>query len=207
MGSLNDNKEKIQFIPTEVFKGISVEGEEKLQRHYAISNFGRLVSYLDKIEDGYLIKGSIRDGFNNFRYTFRDEKDKLRYRSLFFHRLVAEYFIPKTSADQVYVLHLDGNNFNDSVNNLKWATQSEMLELRAKGANSVTSRKKLFAQGKLEGKWRGGKLTFPEIVYIKKTVLDPNSKITTRQLAKDYGVHEKSIYRIKIGENWGDIKV
>jgi hypothetical protein len=202
----NENKEKLQLLPTEVFKEISFEGEEKLQRHYAISNFGRLVSYVDKIDNGRLVKGSVSDGYVSFRYTFRDENKKLRHKSKSLHIFVAESFIPKSSDAQIYVLHMDGNHFNNSVNNLKWATELEILERRAKNLN-VAARKNLFAEGKLEGKWQGGKLSFEEVVYLKKTLLDPDSKITMRQLAKDFGVHEHTLYRIKTGENWGDIEV
>ena len=51
------------------------------------------------------------------------------------------------------------------------------------------------------------KLTYAQAVILKKKLLDPNRKTRIRVLAKQFGVSEMQLYRIKSGENWGDIKV
>ena len=53
---------------------------------------------------------------------------KIKNKHLFIGKLVAINFIPKTSEEQVYVLHLDRKRDNDDYRNLKWATRAEMLE-------------------------------------------------------------------------------
>ncbi|AJD82547.1 HNH endonuclease [Mycobacterium phage ILeeKay] len=42
------------------------------------------------------------------------------------HRLLAETFIPNPEGKR-YVAHNDGNGLNDSLDNLRWATQSENM--------------------------------------------------------------------------------
>jgi predicted DNA binding protein len=51
------------------------------------------------------------------------------------------------------------------------------------------------------------KLTYAQAVILKKKLLDPNRKTRIKVLAKQFGVSEMQLYRIKSGENWGDIKV
>ena len=85
----------LKFYPTETFKEIFLE--DKLQLRYAISSYGRFVSFTEKIEEGQFVKGSKQDGYRIWRYRVRDENNKIRHKHRFFYKLVAEYFIPKTS--------------------------------------------------------------------------------------------------------------
>jgi len=198
---------KLRFYPTEVFKEISLgeEDDSKLQLFYAISNYGRLVSYQTNIENGRFVNGSKQDGYRIWRYTVRDENNKLRYKYRFFYKLVAEYFLPKASEAQTYVLHLNYNRANDYVGNLKWATYREMIEHREKSPFVIKARKK-----QLPILWaaKGGKkLTETEVMLLKKKLLDPNRRTKLKILAKQFGVTEMQLYRIRSGENWGDVKV
>ena len=54
--------------------------------------------------------------------------------------LVADNFIPKTSEDQVFILHLDRIRHNDKVENLKWATKEEQIEHAKKSPFVIASR-------------------------------------------------------------------
>ena len=144
MTGKNKTEDELQFYPTEVFKEISLgEDDDKLQLFYAISNYGRLISYRDKIENGRLVKGSKQDGYRIWRYRIFDGKNKVLYRHRFLYKLVAEYFLPKTSDEQVYVLHLDRKRSNDHVDNLKWATKAEMLAHSRKSPYVIAARKTL----------------------------------------------------------------
>jgi len=194
----------LRFYPTEIFKKISIEDENKLQLFYAISNYGRLVSFTDKIETGRLVKGTKQDGYRIWRYKIRDDNNKFRYKHCFFYKLVAEYFIPKTSDEQVYVLHLDRNRANDYVENLKWATKAEMIEHSKSSPYVIEARKK---QLRLRKKRDGNKLTSTQVMFLKKKLLDPKRKTRIKILARQYGVSEMTLYRIKSGKNWGHIKV
>jgi len=195
----------LRFYATEIFKEIVLE--EKLQLRYAISNYGRLVSFTENIEEGRFVKGSKQDGYKIWRYITRDAKNKLRYKHKFFYKLVAEYFIPKTSEEQVYVLHLDRNRGNDYVANLKWATKSEMLAHNKNSPYVIEARKKQLAEIHTKRLHKGNKLTSTEVMLIKKILLNPNRKTRLKILAKRFGVSEMTLQRIKTGENWGHIKI
>ena len=192
----------LRFFATETFKEISFDG--KLQLHYAISNFGRLVSYADKLEEGRFVKGTTIDGYRIFRYKIRDAENKLKHRHYFFYRLVANYFLTKSSDQQVFVLHLDRNRGNDYVGNLKWATKAEMLA-HSKTSPYVIEAKKNIIQNRIKSD--GNKLTETQVIWLKKKLLDPDRKTRLKMLAKKFGVSTMTLHRIKTGENWGHIKV
>lgn len=192
----------LRFFPLETFKEISFDG--KLQLRYAISNYGRLVSFTDKIEDGRFVKGSLQDGYKIFRYKIRDADNNIKHKHCFFYKLVAEQFLTKTSDDQVFVLHLDRNRANDYVGNLKWATKAEMLEHSKKSPYVIEAKRKL-VQHRIKSD--GNKLTETQVIFLKKKLLDPNRKTRMKILAKQFGVSEMTLHRIKTGENWGHIKV
>lgn len=117
--------EKIRFYPGEEFKEIHVDSSLKLR--YAISNNGRMVSFSDEIKHGRLLKGMYSDGYKVFRFKIY-RGTKIINSHFFIYKLVAQYFIPKTSDDQDFVIHLDHNRSNDDVRNLKWVTTAERLE-------------------------------------------------------------------------------
>jgi len=195
----------LQFYPTETFKEIFLE--DKLQLRYAISNYGRFLSFTDNIESGRFVKGSEQDGYRIWRYRVRDENNKLRYKHCFLYKLVAEYFIPKTSEEQTYVLHLNYNRSNDFVDNLKWATYSEMLAHGKKSPYVIASRKKQLSEIKARRLHHGNKLTSTQVMLIKKILSDPTRKTRMKILARRYGVSTMTLHRIKTGENWGHIKI
>ena len=195
---------RLQFYPAEIFKEIFLE--DKLQLRYAISNFGRFVSFTDKIELGRIVKGSEQDGYRIWRYEVLDEHNKRRYKHRFFYKLVAEYFLPKNSEEQIYVLHLNYNRSNDFVENLKWATYAEMLAHGKKSPFVIASRKRQYAENKAKRQHKGNKLTSTQVMLLKKILLDPARKTRMKILARQFGVSEMTLYRIKSGKNWGHIK-
>jgi len=70
----NLTKKKLHFYPTEIFKEIKIEDTDKFKFSYAISNYGRLVSFTGSIEKGTLVNSSKQDGYRIWRYKIRDEK-------------------------------------------------------------------------------------------------------------------------------------
>ena len=198
-------KEKLRFHATEIFKEILLE--DKLQLRYAISNHGRFVSFTDKIEDGRFVNGGKQDGYRIWRYRARDVNNVYRYKYCFLYKLVAEYFIPKTSEEQVYVLHLNYNRADDHVKNLKWATRPEMLAHGKKSPFVIEYRKKQLEEFRAKRKHQGNKLTSTQVMRLKKRLLDPNRKTRLKLLAKEFGVTTMTLQRIKTGENWGHIKI
>jgi len=201
----NKTPKKLRFYPSEEFREISLgEDDDKLQSFYAISNFGRLVSYRDNIENGRLIKGSLTDGYRIWRYRHIVNNKKI-YRHRFFYKLVAEYFLPKPTAEQKYVLHINYCRSNDHVSNLKWATKEEMIVHRYQSPTAIKVREKNLP--KLWAAKGGQKLTETQVMLLKKKLLDPNRKTRMKILAKRFGVTEMQLHRIKTGENWGNVKI
>src|SRR5215510_9083000 len=96
-------EEILEFSPNEIFKEI-YDLEDEFQRRYAISNYGRLVSFLENIEYGRIVCGSKQDGYRIWRYRFI-ANGKTVYKHRFYYRLVAAHFLKKSSDEQVYILH------------------------------------------------------------------------------------------------------
>jgi hypothetical protein len=170
---------------------------------YAISNIGRVKSFTDTISKGKLLKGSTTEGFLFLRYK-RQNNNKVKYYHHAVHKMVAEKFIPKDSKDQTYVLHLDYDKLNNNVKNLKWATFDEMKK-HGKKSPAVKEAFKKLQDYNLKND--GAKLRVIDVMRLKKMLLNPNRKTRYKILAKQFGVSEMQLYRIKTGENWGHIKV
>ena len=191
----------IRLLPNEEFKEIQLERQFKFR--YAISNYGQIISFTDNILEGNLLKGSIIDGYKILRFQYKED-DKKVTKLYFVYKLVAEYFIPKTSEDQLYVLHLDRVRGNDHVSNLKWANYSEKMHYYKTSPKVIEAKRKLLEHNiKADGK----KLTETKVMFLKKILLDPNNKTRMKILAKQFGVTTMQLHRIKTGENWGHIKV
>lgn len=183
----------------EVFKDLPIDAP--LRKRYALSNYGRLVSYNETIEDGNVLKGSRTEGFRTLSYKIpKKNSKKYRYHHVMLYRKVAELFIPKESEDQVCVLHLDYRKDNDHISNLKWATKAEQLEHWKKSPNVIAAR---YAPREIKGR----KLTSTDVIRLKKRILDPNRKTRMKLLAKEFNISEMQLFRIKRGENWGHIQV
>ena len=179
------------------------ETDFPLKLRYAVSNRGRLVSFTENIMDGTELKGSYADGYKIFRYG-KSVNGKRNYKTLFIYKLVAELFIPKTSKEQQYVLHLDYVRDNDLIKNLKWATYEEKLAHHKKSPHVINSLRKLTEHNL---KADGRKLTTTSVIRLKKILSRPVQNTRIKMLAKQFGISEMQINRIKRGENWSHIKV
>ena len=127
-----------RVYPSENFREVEIGYTLKFK--YAVSNRGRFASFSDKIENGRLLKGGNADGYKIFRFRVTID-GKITDKHLFIYKLVAQSFIPKTSEDQNYVLHLDYVRDNDNIANLKWATRPEMIAHSNKSPNVILQRK------------------------------------------------------------------
>jgi hypothetical protein len=192
----------VKIFALEKFKEFNIDPPRKFR--YAISNYGRLVSFIDKIEDGVVLKGSKSDGYRLFTYKERQENGEIKNKSFFLYKLVADAFLEKTSDDQVSILHLDRNRANDFHLNLKWATREERLEFVSQSPFVIEAKKKLIEYKK---KADGSKLTSTNVILIKKMLADPKRNNNIKAIAKRFNVSPMQIYRIKRGENWGHIEI
>jgi hypothetical protein len=193
--------ETVRMYPGEEFREIEVDYSLKLR--YAVSNRGRMVSFTDDIRKGRLLKGTKSEGYKVFRFKIYRDK-KMLNSHFFIYKLVAQHFVPKTSADQVYVIHLDHQRSNDDARNLKWVNEEERLAHMQNSPLVLKARQERLTPAKARN---GHKLTVTRVMLIKKLLANPNQTTRLKMIAKQFGVSEMQIRRIKSGENWGYIKV
>jgi hypothetical protein len=167
------------------------------QKQYAITNFGRLISFTNVIEDGIAIDGAIhKEGYKIWRYKIDNQ-----YQHKLIHRLVAQYFLEKPSDAHKFVIHLDHNKLNNVAQNLQWATQEE-LTLHTSNSKAVIQRRSHTTDYLLQ-KGRGAKLTLGKVMLLKKILSNPNNPTRKRLIAKQFGISSMQLFRIQTGENWG----
>ncbi len=191
----------IQFFYDELWEEFVPPYNAKFR--YAVSNYGRIMSFTNHINEGNLLKGSVVGGYRVFRYKIFKGK-KILNGHFFIHRLVAIHFLKGKEDDQTFVLHLDHVKANNHYRNLKWGTKLEMIEHNKKSPAVIEAKKQLVEHNKSR---KGHKLTATNVLLIKKKIFDPNRKTRLKMIAKQFGISEMQLYRIKSGENWGHIKV
>jgi hypothetical protein len=185
-------------LPGEEF--VQLQIEKKMTYKYAVSNFGRLISYLVSFEDGRQIKPAKIGGYPAFTIRWKDQNKTLHYKTIYLYRAIAEAFVTKSNANFNHVIHIDYHKENDHYQNLKWVSREEMLAHAAKSPMNITRKDRMSGPSM-------SKLSSKQVLELKRILSNPNKTITVKQLAKDFGVSEMQIYRIKSGENWGHITI
>ena len=173
---------------------------------YQVSNYGRIKS-LDrnidvmsgnqfanninvfelKVSEKILNQNILNKGYSRITLS----KSGIR-RTFLVHRLVAILFIPKRD-DQKFIIHIDHTKVNNNVLNLQWANQDE------KNSHHQEYYKKSGP--------RWSKISETKVRIIKRMLNDPTKKTRIKMIARQFGVSEMQIYRIKSGENWGYVKI
>lgn len=185
----------IKKLAGEVWKPLNFSGWRHLRNRYAVSSFGRIASYKKSVlEDGKLLSGSLTTGYRTLNLHRPGNKG-----TLYIHRELAKLFLPKSSPQHKYVIHRNHNKLDNHIKNLRWATLEQMV------SHQQGSPAKIAYKEKQANKTEGLKLTAADVKKIKKILNSKKRSITIRQLAKNYGVSEMTMYRIKSGENWGRI--
>lgn len=185
----------IKKLAGEIWKPLNFSGWRHLRNRYAVSSFGRIASYKENVlEDGKLLSGSLTTGYRTLNLHRPGNKG-----TLYIHRELAKLFLTKSSLQHKYVIHRNHNKLDNNIKNLRWATLEQMV------SHQQGSPAKIAYKEKQANKTEGLKLTATDVKKIKKILNSKNRSITIRQLAKNYGVSEMTMYRIKSGENWGRI--
>lgn len=191
----------IKSLPGERWRQVIFKNWTRLQKKYAISSKGRVVSYTNDLKkDGSVINGSTIEGYAIMRFKVKD-----KYMAFLFHRLVAEYFLKQPSPEHDYVIHLNYNKKDNRKENLRWATSEQVFEHSKKNPRVIDARENRIKHPEQYAQFK--KLKFKQVVAIKKILADPQRKITYKQIAAKYGISEMAITRMKRGENWGYVKV
>lgn len=183
-------KTGVKSLPGERWKELNLKKGVSTKR-YAVSNRGRIISFKDKIGDGYLLRPRLTQGYPSV--TIGREANRQNY---YLHRLVAEYFLKKPSPRHNFVIHLDHVKDNNLSKNLRWVRHETQIEHALKDPNV------LIRQNPAEGP----KLNASKVKRIKRA-LQSKKQPTLKALAKQYKVSDMQIHRIKTGENWSHVTI
>ena len=170
----------------------------KPNKRYAVSDLGRIISFTDKMNHGKLLKGSLIQGYPSLKCRIEG-----REKTLYVHKLVAQYFIKRKDKSEIYVIHLDYYKKNNKVENLKWADKDSMYAHQQKNPTVIKAREK---QARYKPQ-TGHKLSSTDVMRIKKKIWDPRRKTRLKLIASQFDISEMQLYRIKSGENWSHVRV
>lgn len=113
----------------ELFENEQIKPIEGFENSYAITNFGRVWSYLSK----KWLKTTINQRGNHTREYVSLGRGNKRY----IHQLVAKAFIPNPN-NYKEVDHIDANGLNNHADNLRWVTHDQNM----KNDNTIENVKK-----------------------------------------------------------------
>lgn len=185
----------IKKLAGEIWKPLTFSGWRQLRNRYAVSSFGRIASYKqDILKDGKVLSGSLTTGYRTLNLHRPNNKG-----TLYIHREMAKLFLKKISPKYKYVIHCNHKKLDNNIKNLRWATLEQMI------THQQGSPAKIAYKEKQANKTKGLKLTATQVKKIKGLLNSKSRNITIKQLARNYGVSEMTMYRIKSGENWGRI--
>lgn len=182
----------IQGFRNEIWKSYINENWSE-EDEFMVSNYGRVKKKKVYEESWRLSPTSLVSNYESFGIVKKGKKSSSQF---FVHRLVAMLFLEK-SEDQNFVIHLDFDKLNNEVSNLKWVNKTDLFLHHKKNPKKIAR----------IGKTTYSKLSEGRVRMIKKKMLDPNRRTRVRLIAKQFGVSEMQLYRIKSGENWGHVKI
>lgn len=176
----------------EIWRELKIDGFES-NTYYEISNYGRIKSYAYDKEKGRYKKHYLIKGYPSVTFKMHKGPSFTRY----VHKLVAQHFLQAPDSLKKYVIHLDYNKLNNYVSNLRWATKEEKERHQFNSPNFKPSL----------GQRHYSKLSETEVMRLKKILSNPKRKTRMKIIAKQFGISEMQLYRIKRGENWADVEV
>lgn len=153
---------------------------------YAVTNYGRIISFTTQPEEGILLKPGKVSGYPSLSIRIRGAN-----KTFLIHRLVAEYFLRRPDRSYKFVIHFNNKKEDNHYQNLKWATFEQ-------------SQQHMQAHRK-EARLGNYKLTDTKVMQIKKLLASGKNRLSI--IAKRFGVTDMQVHRIKTGENWSHIKI
>lgn len=181
----------IRDLRNEEWKEIKFDEKISKVKIFKISNYGRVLFY--KNDKAFLRKRSFINGYETISLKqLENNKGTSRY----VHKLMAQHFLEKENEDQTFVLHLNYDKKDNSLENLKWASKREKELHQFENPVFIES---------IKNKKTSYKLTEGKVKIIKRQLQNKRTRIT--MIAKRFGVSDMQIHRIKSGENWGHVKI
>ena len=181
-----EKREKLRIYPTEKVEVMRLRGSQG--NRFDITNFGRVISFDTTPEEGEPWKLSRFS--NKYPYPCFYHKRNV----MLVHRLVAKHFLPQPGKAEVFVIHKDRSVTNNIASNLKWVDKQGHLEHAMKGE----------AWQNLKGMTANAKLTEDRVRLIRKKIAAGKTRM--KIIAKQFGISEMQLYRIKVRENWAWVK-
>ena len=162
-------------------------------KNYYFSDYGRLKSVTKLTGDESLLKGSKTiQGYHQINITFVGDVR----RGYYVHKLIAETWVKKNNADQMFVIHIDGNKSNNHYNNLTWMTQAEMTKSQIdKGVYNPQNRKPSYLN----------RMNPSRVKLLKKRLKEGKTK--KKILAKNFNISVEQLRKIEKGIDWGYVKL
>ena len=128
-----------------------------------------------------------------------DKKRGIRYGG-YIHRFVANAFVERPSMEHKNVVHIDHNNQNNHSSNLKWVTHEGLV------AHNNTNERIIKDRASRAGRFnKGNKLNESKVKALKSAMT--RGDVSTKILAKEYGVSEAQIRHIRRGGSWAYVQV
>ncbi|MAO07797.1 MAG: HNH endonuclease [Alteromonas sp.] len=178
----------IQNLRKEQWRDIVFDDGIDPNEKFKISNYGRIINC--NREEEFLVNETCINGYPNLRVRQRKNG---KFTSRYVHKLVAQTFLEQ--GDGEYVIHLDYDKMNNHLDNLKWATKREKeVHQFSNPEYKNKPRKRTYS-----------KLTETKVKLIKRKINDPNRRTRMKMIAKQFGISEMQLYRIKTGENWSSV--
>lgn len=159
---------------------------------------------------GYLEKINFRTAERQNLINKR-KKSNIKYKqnaadhfAILVHRGVAELFLKRPSEEEKFIIHKDYNKLNNQVDNLQWASQEKVTEHQVNSPIQIKKKLEEKLYGNYSGSRPNSKLSVNQVILIKRKL--KKKGVTLINLAKQFGVSDMQIHRIKSGENWSSVK-
>ena len=152
---------------------------------YEISNRGRV----SVIKNGERFIRKQNSATHYLSISFRKRPQDKIQRSATVHRLVAEAFLGPRPEGQV-IRHIDGNRYNNAVENLTYGTPEE---------NALDAIKHKVHEGEKNGNSQLNEIAVKAIKLLIK------NNISQSEIARCLGLTVAAIHAIKVGRNWRHI--
>lgn len=176
----------------EIWKEIRIDSKYQTTR-YGVSNLGRICSFKKKISESKILKGTVVNGYPALKIRVADADHQF-----YIHKLVAQYFVKRSSRSKTFVVHQDFNKLNNKASNLRWASKDEMAVHQQKSP--------LVKEYRARTRAKGHKLTAEKVRKIKVLLSNKDRKQLLSRIAENFGISQMQLYRIKTGENWSHVK-